>query len=243
MKVIINLTVFENDFTKLIKPEQILEQLKYSIIKYSIGLHKNSSREHHHIIIIAETNTDKILKYLDKKIHQIKKDIGYQQEIRVSFKYETGLGSKSLNTKDYDENTLGYAYKEYDSIEEIPMDEQIGLTKEEIEELWDIGHKIYIKAQQIQKQKEEEKKQEETLYHYIDNQLKLYSEDIKTASYQNFKYLEPRDKIQQIIQYILRYFKENQKKFSINRLKDQAINYLYFSDLITDLEIINLINI
>ena len=123
------------------------------------------------------------------------------------------------------------------------MDEQIGLNKQEIEELWDIGHKIYIKAQKIQQQKEEDKKQEQTLYNYIDNQLKLYNEDIKTASYQNFKYLEPRDKIQQVIQYILRYFKENQKKFSINRLKDQAINYLYFSDLITDLEIINLINI
>ena len=238
MKLIICLLYWENKeqttqfrgWLSRYYPDLVAKQLKGKVTHVISGRHCQSANGHihWHINIILKFEEGKYKKYKDlgSKIHRLKIDIPkeykeiFPKKYQVKFYYE--------DNPDYNEQCMGYPLKEYAHITDVPLMLQQGYGDEEIEELRKRAHSIWLpKFQEHQQKKEEEIK----LKDYLDDHVNVDEDS------------PPGYKIRQVIRKILFYRKLQHKQgttksVQLTRLKDQAVSYLYFKNLITESDII-----
>ena len=168
MKVILTLTIFSIDHdlitysaTQYIK--HLANELDYEIKKVSTGKHIDASRPHYHIMFCMDTahRTDasgntiesKIYKTLNEKIHRIinmeypSKEVADKfrdTERKISFIYEGQNKKFKKKTIVYNEQSMKYPFKEYDSIDKVEMELQYGYTYQEIEQMRNLAHQEWL---------------------------------------------------------------------------------------------------
>ena len=238
MKLIICLLYWENkEHTEQFRgwlsryyPDLLAKELKGKVTHVISGRHcqSNTGKVHWHINMKLRFEKESYKKYKDlgSKIRRLKIDIPkeykelFPSKYKISYYYE--------DDEKYDEACMGYPLKEYVSIMEVPIMLQLGYEDEEIEELRKQAHKKWIK---IFTERENKKNEEINLKDYLDDHV-VIDED-SSSGY----------KIRQVIRQILFYRKiqnkqGNTKSVQLTRLKDQAVSYLYFKNLITESDII-----
>ena len=222
--------------------KKILEQYeekKYKVVKMTIGLHKNASRNHIHIGHTLFVG-DKKLAHWDKHLRTfpLLQDKLNKDKIDIKISYKDNIEEIDIR------NVLAYPLKEYKTNEDIKyLGDFIGLTEKEIFNLRDYAHQIYLVKSYDKKTQDEKKIIEEentdNKYKYIDNELQL--ENIIHKIHFREKPIEI--KIKQILGILFKYEKlqhleKNKKVFRVNCMMDLAISYLYFKDLGSEEEII-----
>lgn len=244
-EVAVNYTVYIKDmkeveeYVKYIKiyHYEAMEQLDYTIKRVSYGIHRNASRYHihYHSINVIPDNV-KIYKILNAKIKSLKINslFPYQEftppEIKMSYHYEF-----------VEEDVLMYPLKEYENNKIMNLDINIeyiyNITDIHLEDLRAEANKRYQKAMKEHEKKElmkmEKTQHKKDLYSYLDKII--YYAEIPEGSVNSV--------VVYTIKNVLKYYKENKKNFSIHQLKNVAVNYLYFKDIITELNIIEYINL
>lgn len=136
MKVIINLTQFTESEIDLVDQKVLLDWLGYNLVKSTTGKHCMASRPHYHTMMVCsfvpkqvytvtnlfnekqKVHKTKIYKTLNKTIQDILKKMDVKIEVKVTFKYENGIGKKDV---EYDETALQYPFKEYQTFESIKL--------------------------------------------------------------------------------------------------------------------------
>lgn len=249
MKVAINYTVFIKNCSKIddyiefiaVLHNETIEELEWTRERATHGVNRNASRYHihyHSINVIPENK--KIYKILNAKIKSLesfkKPTLPYADfeipEIKISYHYE------------FDEAAiLMYPLKEYENNKIMNLDINIpyiyNVTDIHLEELRAEANKRYQKAQKEHEKKElmkmEKTQQKKDLYKYLDSVIKV---DEIPEGYGNIEHI-----MRFTIKQMLKYYKENLKNFSIHQLKNVAINYLYYKNKITELNIIEYINV
>lgn len=244
MKVAINYTIYledhklKDEYANYIQHyhREAMEQLDYTIKRVSYGIHRNASRYHihYHTINVIPENVKKY-KILNVKIKSLKiNSMLYQTfkipETKLSYHYE------------YDEEAiLRYPLKEYYNNkvmnDDINYEYIYNITDIHLEDLRAEANKIYEKSLKESKEKElkkmEKTQQKKDLYHHLD--LVIVLEELPEGG--NIEHI-----MRFTIKEMLLYYKQNNKNFSIHQLKNVAINYLYFKNKITELNIIDYIN-
>jgi len=218
---------------------EAMEQLDYVIKRTTYGIHRNASRYHihYHSINVIPENVKKY-KILNAKIKSLKINSLFPYadftlpEMKMSYHYE------------FDEAAiLMYPLKEYENNKIMNLDINIqylyNITDIHLEELRAEANKRYQKAQKEHEKKElmkmEKTQQKKDLYKYLDAVIKV---DEIPEGYGNIENI-----MRFTIKQMLKYYKENLKNFSIHQLKNVAINYLYYKNKITELNIIEYINV
>lgn len=213
-------------------PELVARALKYRLVHVISGRHckSNTGKVHWHINMIIETDEKDARKYKDfgSKFRRLKINVPkeYKELFPENYKIKYYYDSSPV----YDESCMGYPLKEYSDFTEIPLKLQYGYTDDEIENLRQKAHKIWVK-----KYTEYEAKQKE------EQQLQEYLDD--NVYFDNFVEINPLIKIRQVIRQILLYRKIQNRKgqiksIQLTRLRDQATSYLYFKNLITEADIL-----
>lgn len=249
MKVAINYTVYlgESSFQELSdymkqRHSEIILELGYELCCNTYGIHRNAERLHLHYHTINDIGEEKIFK--DKGlVSKIKRLKCYQNytlpnkdfkipEVKISINYENNI--------DYDEKKiLAYPLKEYDNnsnmVKEVGILDCYGVTEDQLEQYRKYSHSIYEKSRREYEKKEKKKTTKDDLYSHLDSvvvksNLLDFDGEIQTT-------------VRYVVKQMLIYYKTNGKNFSIHQLKNQAINYLYFSDIISENQICNYINI
>ena len=243
MKVILNITQFTTNEDYLIDTTLISNYLGYSLLKKTVGKHEVARRPHYHVMCIMEftegaefefdgkQKKSKIYKTLNKNIQEIISLSQYNNiKSHITFKYENGVGKPSIS---YDETALQYPFKEYIHYSKIPFAHCVGYTDEELISMWKCASTEWKRTQAIKK-REEDKKAEETdkrfqLKEYIFtkiNKVELQQEDY------NFK-------VKTIITITLEFYKRNETRFRLTSLRDDAVNFLFHNNLLTEHEIVS----
>lgn len=258
MKCIICVTVFSGVIDKIKSYRdhlfKIIEtELKYTVVKHNMGIHRETERTHSHLTFICNTDKSKVYKILNDKIKRTNtwKSIKGAEEFKdkstipkLSFRWETD--SDYCETK-----ALAYNLKEYTSYE-IMMDdykfyEAINIdVKEELEELRKYGNSKYLISKEKHNKHLEKKNLKKNMYDYLSERIKLdnhqfYIPDPNMLT--SDKQMIASANIRYIAKNILVYCKDNEKTFSVGHLKNQAINYLYNQNYITEEEILSYANI
>ena len=247
MKVAVNYTVYIEDCSEIDEcvsyvknyHYEAMEQLGYIVEKATYGIHRNAKRFHfhYHSINVIPENV-KIYKILNAKIKSLKinslfphKDFKIP-EMKMSYHYE------------FDEHAiLMYPLKEYENNKNMKSDINIehlcGITDDYLEKLRSEANKRYQETQKEHEKKElmkmEKTQQKKDLYKYLDTVI--LTEEIPEG-YGNIEHI-----MRFTIKQMLKYYKENLKNFSIHQLKNVAINYLYYKNIITENNIISYINV
>ncbi len=252
MKVVINYTIYLGEckieeYVEYIEQrhKEIMSELGYDICCNTYGIHRNAERLHIHYHTINEFEvTEKKKIYKDKGLISKIKRLGVYQnytlpnkdfvipEVKLSINYKGAL--------DYDEvKVLAYPLKEYDAnadmIKEVELKKCKGLGEKKMEELRKYANSLYIKTKKQYEKKEKQKTSKEDLYTYLDKVV------VKSNLYELDEDIQSH--VRYVVKMMLIYYKENCKNFSIHQLKNQAVNYLYFSDVINESQICNYMNI
>ena len=231
--------------------------LGYKLIKATTGKHIVANRPHYHTMIVGEFEPNqvyevdtpfgkkkvmkkKVYKTLNKSISQIIKTLGYTYDVKVSFKYSNGIGKNDI---EYDETALQYPFKEYTEFSKVPLSLQVGYSVEELKSMWKLAKTEWERKLARDRVKEQREKNEndkklqfkEYLISKVGNDGTCSNALFRTESYEF--------KIKTVIRHSLIYYKENGIKFRFNSLKDEAINFLYHHNFLTEAEIINKIYI
>lgn len=233
--------------------ELITDSLHYIVLNLVYGKHRDASTMHSHIHFSVEIpNIYKTYKYLNEKIKrneifsllksEIKEKLSYKIaktnnsnntiskniEIKISFKYSDEI--------DYDEfKSLAYPLKEYDTKDNMVID----LCNIELEikdklvclqenDDWEVyreyANKIYIVSKKIKRDKKEikDKKDEEerSLQDYLEKNIKQGDGELLDE-------IETRLLIHHTVRHSLFWYRQHDKKFNVNSLKNIAINFLY----------------
>lgn len=251
MEVAINYTIYLGDYPKNEMADYVkyIEQRHIEIIRElgyiprlnTYGFHRNAERFYlHYHTVNAVPDTAKKYKILNDKIKRLKMYNDYTlphkefaiPEIKISFNY-----SESANWNV--EKILSYPLKEYDTNEsmfdEVKPCECLGVTQPQLEIYRKSAHEIYCKSLKEYEKKEEKKTKKQNLYEHLDSvvittNISNYSGEIDII-------------VRFVVKHMLKYYKENQQSFSIHQLKNGAINYLYFKEIIDETEICNYMNI
>lgn len=241
MKLIITFTIFSDNqefIERFLKThKEIASNLKFEIIKYTTGRHVESTREHYHVMVNYDTTNAKRYKVLNKKIQsQLALYFGSADpQIKVSPIYEDEV--RRFKGKDivYNEEDMCYPFKEYNDNIQVKqlLDSELidGYTINELYAMREYAHKLWkqTKAKREQWLKIETVKEDKKLklYEYLEaNQGDLYG--IHSSFDQN---------LVNVVVLMLKYYKENDLEFNVNSLKNKAINFLYFKNIIHETNI------
>lgn len=245
MKVIINYTVYLgedsiDDHLNYIAQRhlEISNELGYELLEATCGVHRNASRCHIHYHTVNEMNNTKVYKILNDKIKRLKCYKEYTlvhpkfkiPEVKITFKYE--------NQEGYDqEKSLAYPLKEYDTdadmLKDIDLNDNHNISYERLKELRKNANDIYRESLNEQAKRDDQKAKKENkktaLYSHLDNvvittNIPHYHGEIETI-------------VRYTVKQMLIYYKMNNQNFSIHQLKNVAINYLYFKDIIDERDI------
>ena len=253
MEVSINYTIYlgdypkneMEDYVKYIEQRhiEIIRELGYHPSHNTYGFHRNAERFHlhyHTINKIPEDLKKKKYKILNDKIKRLKMYNQYTlphkeftiPEVKISFNY-------SDTTNWNVDKILAYPLKEYDTNEamsnEVRPCECQGVTQPQLEIYRKQAHEIYCKSIKEYEKKEAKKTKKQNLYEHLDNV-------VITSNIPNYAG-EIDIIVRYVVKHMLIYYKENQQCFSIHQLKNGAINYLYFKEIIDETDICNYMNI
>jgi len=253
MKVIINYTVYLGDladedrdiqhYHKYISQRHydIVSELKYQTIRSVYGFHRNAERFHlHYHTVNSIPEGEKQYKILNDKIKRLKcyktHTLPYKDftipEVKISFNYE--------QADDYnEEKSLSYPLKEYgdqaEMVKEVSHENCLSFCEKQLEQYRKLSHQIYKQSLKEYEKKEKKKTQKEDLYSHLDKVI--LTSDISTY------YDEIQIVVKYVVKQMLMYYKMEQKPFSVHQLKNGAINYLYFREIITEEQICDIMNI
>lgn len=253
MKVIINYTVYLGEildedrdiqhYEKYISQRhfELVSELKYQTIKSVYGFHRNAERFHLHYHTVNQIpEGEKQYKILNDKIKRLKSykshTLPYKDfvipEVKISFNYETA--------DDYnEEKSLSYPLKEYgdeaEMIKEVSHENCMSIGSKQLEQHRAFANKIYKQSLKEYEKKEKKKTQKEDLYGHLDRVIHIQN----IPDY----YGEIQIIVKYTVKQMLMYYKMEQKPFSVHQLKNGAINYLYFREIITEEQICDIMNI
>ena len=249
MKVCINYTYYlgDGDWDELIafackQHLAIIDELGYELCCNTYGIHRNAERLHLHFHSVNDIKKGKIFKKngLQSKIKRLDsfkcpllahKDF-VLPEVKLSTNYDDDINWDSVKI-------LAYPLKEYDSndkmIKEVNVGECVNVTIRQLEEYRAYAHALYQRAQKEFVKKEQKKTDKGDLYSHLD--AVIITTNIPDLC------SEVRLIVLYTVKQILEYYKMNQKNFSIHQLKNQAVNYLYFKEIINSTQICEYINI
>lgn len=229
----------------ILRHKELMEELGYDICCKTYGIHRNAERLHLHYHTI--NNIKKNKKFKDKglasKIKRCKKYNEYTlphkdfkiPEVNISTTYDDHI------EWDY-KKILAYPLKEYatnvEMIKEVDINKcMLGHNHNpfQLEQLRKYANSLYEAANKAYQKKEKKKTKKEDLYTHLDSVI--ITTNIPDSNG------EMDVLMRYTIKQILLYYKENQKNFSIHQLKNQAVNYLYFKEIINENQICNYINI
>lgn len=225
-----------------VRHNDIIKELGYELCCNTYGIHRNAERLHIHYHTI--NNITKMKKFKNKGLaSKIKRLKSYQEytlphkefkipEVKISTNYEDEINWDKTKI-------LAYPLKEYDTnksmIKEVNLDVCIGVTENQLEEYRKYANSLYERANKEFQKQEKKKTKKEDLYSHLDSV-------IVTTNIPDYSG-EMASLMLYTIKQILLYYKINNKNFSIHQLKNQAVNYLYFKDIITEQQICQYINI
>lgn len=265
MKVIIAITLFARKEIhkhladmKNVMMEIITKELKYSILKHDMGIHRNSQHLHAHLTFICHTDKSKVYKILNDKIkrtpqwasyheYMTKSDPDRDRKSAISFTWE--------NDSKYDEfRALAYNLKEYASfsimMEDYEFYDAINIeTFTELEELRKYGNSLYArsckeneKKQQIIKEKHNLKT---NMYTFLIQRIEMDGKQFPkvTSHLPKDQMMITSQYIRYVSYHILKFYKDLEKSAPIGHLKNQAINFLYNNDYIDEEQILDYCNI
>lgn len=251
MEVAINYTIYLGDFPKnemedyikyiIVRHKEIIKELGYVEKQNTYGFHRNAERFHlHYHTINTVPQGSKKYKILNDKIKRLNTYKVYTlphkefiiPEVKISFNYNDSCNWDT-------DKILAYPLKEYDTNEnlfkEVNPNECLGVTKIQLEIYREQAHKLYCKSIKEYEKKEAKKSKKEDLYTHLDavvitTNIPNYSGEIDII-------------VRYVVKHMLMYYKENNQNFSIHQLKNGAINYLYFKEIIDETAICDYMNI
>lgn len=214
----------------------IIDELGYSILAATYGVHRNAKRMHmHYHTKNAIPLGSKHYKILNDKIKRLK---CFQEhilphknfklpEVKITFKYKYEL--------DYDWwKSLAYPLKEYSSDEEMNKEVTeatcINVTECQLGEMRYYANDIYNESQKQRIAEVEKQNKKADLYSHLD-------EVIITSNIPHYKG-EIEILVRYTVKHMLMYYKMKNQNFSIHQLKNVAINYLYFKEIIDEGDIV-----
>lgn len=248
MKISIMLTIYTHDediiyqyINKTGRLFSLMQELQYTPEELVYGKHRQASRLHTHIVLIADTGTSKTYKHLDAKIRRSEAFRSAKNKSILEKLEETQykVSVRTDEQKGFDKIIgLSYSLKEYETNKDMMDDLDINnmnISPEQLEAFRKNANEQYkvalaFRAKQ-EKDKANEKNSKLTLYAYLDTQIEIAHDD------NSIEY-----KIRLVIKKILCYYKKEDKTFRINGLKDMACNYLYTKGYIDEDQIITLIH-
>lgn len=214
-----------------------LKDKNFNIVIQGVGIHKNSKRGHTHINYIMEYDDRQDVANWDKKLNPIIKNNRTKSDI-----FEMRMSIYKNDNPKYSETIgIGYCLKEYDNFEKIILlDEFIGLTNEDIEQLRYNGHSEYTK--QIKKHESDERRREQdenetlSIFNYITEQIQIHDKSatfkfLEDTPYTNSTATTMKEKLRMIKIFILQYYRKKARathkiKFKAYTVRDLAVNYL-----------------
>lgn len=251
MKVLITTTAFTEDdylieYLGTTWINTVATNLGYSIIKQTIGSHKDAARPHIHMMTAMDVSGGRVYKALNDKINKMKislflfpskqlSDDYVKLEKKISFIYEGEQKTHKKNIILYNESAMGYPFKEYTDNKSIAYSLQVGFTDMELHEMRKVANIGWLEV----KRKQEKHNAEEMAKKENEKGMECYlKENIKPE--QDTKAL-----IRQTMKYIWKWKKKAYKKGTcssvrVASVKDNAISFLYFNGYITEDEIIDL---
>lgn len=241
--VMINYTVYLGEdelenYVKYIEKRHcdIAKELGYTIWGATYGVHRNAERIHMHYhtknTIPAGT---KFYKILNDKIKRLKcyavHEAPHKQfkipKVHISFKYG--------NEEGYDwYKSLSYPLKEYSNDKEMEKEVTeetcINVAQCQLREMRKKANDIYNESQRQKMEELNKKNKKACLYNHLD-------EVIITSNIPHYKG-EVELLVRYTVKHMLMYYKMNKQSFSIHQLKNVAINYLYFREIIDEGDIV-----
>ena len=132
LRLITNITIFNEDIKFAPILHDISNELKYKLLYTTQGIHRQASRTHQHIMCIWDCSGCRTYKALSKKITEMKNKLVMYEgiDIKTTFTYSNGIKSNPNNL--YTESCMMYPYKEYETDMEIDLEKQFGYTTEHI---------------------------------------------------------------------------------------------------------------
>lgn len=211
----------------------------YTIVRASVGIHKDATRLHTHMTHVLDIKPEHIKKAWNKKFQAILllSETEPFELRRTIWKDDNPL---------YDESRgLGYNLKEYENFEQIVLlDNFIGLTHQEIEKLRDHAHSEWIKAKsekdRIAKRKQLEEDEGENIAQYIRDYISPKNRKFTTEwglfAEMTFTIKLTVTKVA-ILQYYEDRFKDTGKrKFKAYSVRDTAVSFLTVENLVSKRE-------
>jgi len=265
MKVIIAITLFASkDILKYMNDMKhamtaiITQELKYSILKHDMGVHRNSEHLHAHLTFICQTDKSKVYKILNDKIKRTPQWANYHEYMTKSDPDRVRKSAISFtweNDSKYDEfRALAYNLKEYASYEIMMEDyqfyETINIdTKLELEDLRKYGNALYAKSCRDNEKKQQNIKEKHDLktnmYTFLIQRIEMDGKQFPkvTSHLPKDQMMITSQYIRYVSYHILKYYKDLDKSAPIGHLKNQAINFLYNNDYIDEEQILDYCNI
>lgn len=246
-KLLINFTIFpntediedvEDELSKRIEyysteyVKQIRDKLKYKILKLTIGIHRQATRPHIHMFVNFRTHKGKKYQYLAQKIAKTATPFDIVDDIKQTIVYEGEPLKQKKKIIKYDETSMRYCFKEGnldDYYWGITDDEYTTLRAKAIEE-WNTVLKMRKAEEEKTKTKNENKKH---LYEHTYDEYKIQHSHLDTI----------KEKIKKVIRIMLQYHREEMLNLDVTRLKNKAIEFLYYYEFIDEEEIIQYIYI
>lgn len=249
----ITLTIFSEDkeFITYMATNYILDIMKmlgYKVNRVSSGKHIEANQPHWHIMYDVNTQNGKIYKTLNQTLIRKAIDLEFptkriadlfrDSEIKISFIYE---GQEKKNKKRvfvYGKSYMRYVYKEYNSIDQVDMDLQYGLTSDEIEILRKQGHSEWLILKDKQQREIANQIAEKDEYKSFSAYLEQYLSMHKNSD--NSEQLIHRAMV------CIWQFKKMQydlgrcKSIRVSSVKDQAVSWLVFNHYISEEEIVSM---
>ena len=237
LRLITNITIFNESivFTPII--QTISNELKYKLLYTTQGVHTQANRTHQHVMCIWDCSGCRTYKALNKKINEMKNKLEMYKDIdiKTTFTYSNGVKSNPNNT--YTETCMMYPYKEYETDIEINLANQFGYRTEDIYNMRRIANQEWKRklAKDAKKAHDQAVKTNKKvqLYDYLENHTQHM---LTTSMYAN-------DKVRETARLILRYKSKEDEEFRIHDLKNQAVNYLFKYKKITEDEVLDIANI
>jgi hypothetical protein len=237
LRLITNITIFNEDIKFVPIIQTISNQLKYKLLYTTQGVHRQASRVHQHIMCIWDCTGCRTYKALNKKLNEMIKQLEMFKfiDIKTTFTYSNGVKSNPKNL--YTESCMMYPYKEYENDVNIDLDKQYGYSKDHIFNMRKIANEEWKRKLAKEAKAEHEKQlkicKKKSLWDYLEQHTQHM---LTTSMYAN-------DKVRETARLILRYKSMEDEEFRIHDLKNQAVNYLYKYKKLTEDEVLDIANI
>lgn len=209
------------------------------VVKSVAGVHKNAARLHSHSGVQVKYDAKDEVKFWNKKVISI---VGYKSQdfdLKISVWRESDAGFDA-------QCLLGYPLKEMENLENWPFLEiSKGVCKEEIEEMRDWAHQLYVKASKERERNEERKKIEDTEGEQIAAYLKDATNPRKMGG-SDLRHMNVAMRLLVVKTKILCYYKKRhaetgKRGFRTSGVREMAVHFLLYENFAEEVELAELL--